>query len=165
MALRTSALVVALLASAPAARGDSATPPYPSGSECDALKAELLHNLWKRRPAPAPGRGARTVTIRYRNAYGHTADGLLVGLDGVAVLLTCAAPEGTVDVFSGLLAPGPHHLDVIYNFGPGRIGRTPAAFKVKPGRDVSITVLLDRNDEEFPDAHVEVSKTAPAARP
>jgi hypothetical protein len=162
MTLRLSALVAALLASSPAARGDSPKRLEPVDSACSAeLRAEMSANLWTRPAAPAPGRHPQTATIRYRNEYGDPAAGLLFALDGVVVRMVCGVPTGPGDPFSRPLSAGAHHLDVVYNFGGGRVGRTPYAFRVKPGRDVSISVLLDRNDEEFPDAHFELRSARP----
>jgi hypothetical protein len=114
------------------------------------LKAEVLHNLRKRPRAPKPGKNASTVLVSYRNDYGAPADALLIGIDGEPVLLRCRAPEGHGPVFLGLLAPGVHHVDSVFNFGPGRVGRTPHVLKVKKNEDVWLTAVIDRGDHERP---------------
>jgi len=64
----------------------------------------------------------------------------------------------------GPLAPGVHHVDTVYNFGPGRVGRTPHALKVKPGSELSLTVVLGRDGHEHPTADFESTRgsSAPA---
>lgn len=164
--LRRCLLVGLCLLARHAAYADAAVPPAPSDSTCPGeLKAEVLHNLWERPPVAKPGRAAAKVRVSYRNDYGHPPDALLIAVDGAPVYLRCAAPEGRGEVFAGPLAPGVHHLDAVYNFGPGRVGRTPYAFKVKPGSDRSITVVLDRNGDEHPTAYFESTRgnSAPAA--
>ena len=121
----------------------------------DALKAEVLANLWTRPPAAKPTRRAAKVRVRFRNAYGRSARALLLALDGTPTRLSCDAGEVEGEVFDGLLEPGVHYLDAVFNFGPGRVGRSPHRFVVKAGRDLSLTVVIDRNDEEAPIAYVE----------
>jgi hypothetical protein len=123
------------------------------------LKDQVLAALWKRRPARKPGRDAPTVTIRYRNDYGYSADALLFALDGVPVKLTCNAPQKSeLVLFAGPLAPGLHHLDAVFDYGfgkGGRGGRAPLTFKVKPGQDQALLVVIDRNGEEWPVAYLQ----------
>lgn len=126
------------------------------------LKDQVLAALWKRRPARKPGRDAPTVTIRYRNDYGHSADALLFALDGVPVKLTCNAADKSGSVlFAGPLAPGLHHLDAVFDYGfgkGGRGGRAPLTFKVKPGQDQTLLVVIDRNDDEWPVAYLQPAR-------
>lgn len=144
-----------------AAHADAGAPPAQPDSTCAGeLKAEMLHNLWKRPPVAKPGRTAATLRVSYRNDYSHPADALLIAIDGAPVYFRCAAPEGTREVFVGPLAPGVHTIDAVYNFGPGRVGRTPYSLKLKPGSNPSITVVLDRDEHEHPIADFE---TAPAS--
>jgi hypothetical protein len=149
-------LVVLCLPACTAAHADAGAPPAQSDSTCPGeLKAEVLHNLWKRRPVPKPGRAAAKLRVSYRNDYGRPADALVIAVDGAPVYLRCAAPERQAEVFVGSLAPGVHHVDAVYNFGPGRVGRTPHALKLKPGGDLSITVVLGRDEHEHPTAAFE----------
>ena len=164
--VRWCLLVVLYLPACTAAHADAGAPPAESDSRCTGeLKAEVLHNLWKRRPVAKPGRGAATLRVSYRNDNGRPADALLIAVDGAPVYLRCTAPEGRAEVFVGLLAPGVHHVDAVYNFGPGRVGRTPYALKLKPGSNLSITVVLDRDEHEHPTADFESTLGSVLRRP
>ena len=110
--------VVLHLPACAAAHADAGAPPAQSDSTCPGeLKAEVLHNLWKRRPGAKPGRAAATLRVSYHNDYGRNADALLIAVDGAPVYLRCAAPEDRAEVFVGSLAAGVHHVDAVYNFG------------------------------------------------
>ncbi len=98
------------------------------------------------------------LRVSFRNDYGSPADALLIALDGVPKYLRCAAPQNRGPVLAERLGPGVHHVDVVYNFGPGRAGRTPYAFKMKPGSALSITVVLDRDEHEHPTASIESTR-------
>jgi hypothetical protein len=151
-------LVVMYLPACTAAHADAGTPPARSDATCPReLEAEVLHNLWKRPSVPKPGRAAATLRVGIRNDYGRAADALLIAVDGAPVYLRCATAPGSraEEVFVGALAPGVHHVDTVYNFGPGRVGRTPHALKLKPGRHLSITVVFDRDEHEHPMAAFE----------
>ena len=150
-------LIGVYLLTCPAAYADSTCP--------DELKAEVLHNLWKRPPAPKPSRASAMLRVSYRNEYGHPADALLIAVDGAAKHLGCAAPEDRGEVFVGPLAPGVHYVDAVYNFGPGRVGRTPYAFRMKSGRDLTITIVLDRDEHEHPTAHFESTRSRSKGEP
>jgi hypothetical protein len=142
-------LLLTISTSAPT-KGESSVP-EPPGQICLAeLKAEVLANLWKRPPARRPRRNAPVVTLSYSNDYGRPADALLLALDGVPLLLTCGVFETTDDVFSGPLAPGVHHFDAVFNFGPDRVGRSSHAFKVKGGKESSFGVTIGRDSHEHP---------------
>jgi sialate O-acetylesterase len=142
-------------------RTDADTPaPRPDNCAAD-LRAEILHNLANRPPATRPGRSAPSIQVTYRNDYGSRADALLIAIDGTPAYFQCGAPEGPGEAFAGALEPGPHHVDVIYNFGPGRVGKTPYTFEVKPRQNRSLTVIVDRDDHEHPDAHFKLN-TSPA---
>jgi hypothetical protein len=65
------------------------------------------------------------------------------------------------EVFIGRLEPGVHYVDAVFNFGGGRVGRSPLTIKIRPRETATFTVFIDRNDEEFPAARVE---RAPAKR-
>jgi hypothetical protein len=138
------------------AAADSASRNIQTDPACPKdLKAEVLDNLWQRPPAPKPTHNPATVSLRYSNDYGRSASALLFAVDGVPVKLKCEAPEGSGEVFVGPLEPGTHYIDVVFNFGPGRVGRSPYPFKVKSGKNVALTVVFDRDGEEQPYAHVE----------
>ncbi len=157
--------VVLHLPACAAAHADAGAPPAQSDSTCPGeLKAEVLHNLWKRRPGAKPGRAAATLRVSYHNDYGRNADALLIAVDGAPVYLRCAAPEDRAEVFVGSLAAGVHHVDAVYNFGSGRVGRTPHALKLKAGSTLSLTVILGRDGHEHPTANFESTRgnSAPA---
>ncbi len=149
------ALAAGLLVSAAAFAGPP-TPSVDANSICsNELKTEVLANLWKRPSAKKSTDKPATVRLNYRNDYGRSARALLFAVDGVAVKLTCEVPEGAGEVFVGPLEPGAHYFDVVFNFGSGRVGRSPHLFKVKHGVQIGLTVVLDRDDHEQPQAHVE----------
>jgi hypothetical protein len=161
-------LLVGLLLACTGAQADAGGPPEQSDTTCAGeLKAEVLHNMWNRRPVAKPGRAAAMLRVSYRNDYGHPADALLIAVDGAPMYLRCAAPERRGEVFVGPLAPGVHHVDAVYNFGPGRVGRTPHQLKLKPGSNLSITVVLARDDHEHPTADFETGhgSAVPASPP
>ncbi len=157
---------VTVLAAAVLGRSPSITSaePVPPDATMDPtcpkdLKDQVLAALWKRRPAKQPRRDAPTVTIRYRNDYGHPADALVFALDGVPVKLKCNAAEKSEAVlFTGPLAPGLHHLDAVFDYGfgkGGRGGRSPLTFEVKPGQNRTLLVIIDRTGDEWPAAYLE----------
>ena len=144
----------------PIASGQHATPEATMTSDCSKeLTTEVLAQLWRRGSTPMPAPRDPFVTIKYRDGYGQPADALLFALDGVTLMLNCnVSARSAGDLFAGRLSPGIHHLDAVFNFGigkGGRGGRAPLTFKVKPGRTLSLTVVIDRNDHEWPIAFVE----------
>jgi hypothetical protein len=100
--------------------------------------------------------------VSYRNDYGRSARALLIAIDGVPAFLECEVPEGPGEVFLGLLEPGLHYVDVVFNFGPGRVGRAPHAVNVNQGKDSLLTIVIDRDDHEHPDAHFEPKQASRA---
>ena len=138
--------------------------PVARADNCPAdLRTEILRNLDNRPPATKRGRNAPTIQLTYRNDYGARADALLIAIDGTPAYFQCGAPEGAGDAFAGRLEPGLHHVDVIYNFGPGRVGKAPYTLEVKAGRNRSLTVIVARDDRDHPEAHFKFD-TSPALR-
>jgi hypothetical protein len=147
------------------AAADSASGNVQTDPACPKdLKAEVLDNLWQRPPAPKPTHNPATVSLRYINYYGGPARALLFAVDGVPVKLKCEVPGGSGEVFVGPLEPGTHYIDVVFNFGFGRVGRSPYPIKVKSGKYMVLTVVFDRDGEEQPYSQVESEEPSPKGR-